>query len=417
MKNPFIILCCLLIILGCTKERTPFTVPDNPANMNPDPEPDPTGTTALLFSASCVNGSAGGFPCNNMDLISRIELDTFQANSGNDSWGWTDSTTGNEYAIMGLDNGTAFVDLSDPTTPIYLGKMSTQTTPSSWRDVKVYNNYAFVVSEASGHGMQVFDLTRLRNISSPPTSFSADAVYSGFGRAHNIVINETTGYAYAVGTDTFNGGPHFVNIQDPLNPTAAGGYAMGDYSHDAQVVTYSGPDTDYTGKEILIGSNENEVVIVDITDKNNPIEISTISYDQVGYTHQGWFTKDQKYFILGDELDELNFGFNSRTVAFDFTDLDNPSIHTEYVGPTQAIDHNGYVKNDLFYLSNYTAGLRLIDLSDIGTGNLQEIAYFDSYPDNNLASFDGAWSVYPFFSSGYIIISDINRGLFIVKAN
>jgi choice-of-anchor B domain-containing protein len=78
-----------------------------------------------------------------------------------------------------------------------------------------------------------------------PETFTADTQFNDFGSAHNIVINENSGFAYAVGTNTFNGGPHFVNIQDPLNPIPAGGYSNDSYSHDAQVVTYIGPDTDY----------------------------------------------------------------------------------------------------------------------------------------------------------------------------
>ena len=364
----------------------------------------------------CVAGFAGTFPCSNYDLQSTISLGTMSAGEGNDSWGWTDPTNGKEYAIVGLDNGTAFIDVSNPTSPIYLGKLPTHTTSSSWRDVKVYNNHAFVVSEAGGHGMQVFDLTRLRNVPAPPTTFSEDGHYSGFGRCHNLVINEDSGFAYAVGTSTFNGGPHFINIQNPTSPVAAGGYAMDDYSHDAQVVTYCGPDNDYAGREILIGSNENEIAIVDISDKSNPQGISTISYSNVEYTHQGWFTEDQRFFILGDELDEQGVGFNTRTIVFDFNDLDNPSLHMEYTGPTSAIDHNGYTKGTKFYLANYRAGIRVLDISDIANGNITEEGFFDTYPTSNSASFSGAWSVYPYFESGNIVISDIDRGFFLVKA-
>jgi choice-of-anchor B domain-containing protein len=365
-------------------------------------------------TAVCENGMAGPFSCNDYDLVYRIDLNTFGASEGNDSWGWTDSTTNKEYALMCLNNGVGFVDISaDP--PVYLGRLPTATFSSSWRDVKVYNNYAFVVSEAQGHGMQVFDLTRLRNVTNPPENFTADALYSGFGNAHNIVINEESAYAYGVGTGTFNGGPHFVDIQDPLNPVAAGGFSMDSYSHDAQVVTYNGPDTEHAGKEILIGSNENEISIVDITDKANPIGLSTISYSQVGYTHQGWFTEDQATFILGDEVDELSFGFNTRTLIFDFTDLDNPVYISEYSGTTPAIDHNGYIKGNSYYMANYTAGLRVLDATDVASGILSEIGHFDTYTSSDTASFDGAWNVYPYFASGKILISDINTGLYIVK--
>lgn len=370
----------------------------------------------VLAQTPCVGGTAGVYPCDGYDLQSRITLGDMNASSGNDSWGWTDPTNNNEYALMGLSNGTAFVDITDPVNPIYLGKLPTHTSSSTWRDIKVYNNYAFIVSEAGGHGMQVFDLTRLRT-ASPGTTFNSDAHYPGFGSCHNIIINEDSGYAYAVGTSLFNGGPHFIDISNPLAPVGAGGYALDDYSHDAQVVIYNGPDSDYTGREILVGSNTNEMSIVDITDKSNPVSISTVSYSNVGYTHQGWFTDDQRYFIVGDETDELDFGIDTRTIVFDFNDLDNPSLDFEYTGPTPAIDHNGYVVGDKYFMANYRAGIRILDVSTIGAGSLSEEGYFDTYPNNDNAQFDGAWSVYPYFGSGNIVISDINRGLFIVKSS
>jgi choice-of-anchor B domain-containing protein len=372
---------------------------------------------ATFFSvaqAPCVGGMAAGFPCENYDLYARFTPGQMSSSRANDSWGWTDPDDGTEYALIGLNNGTIFFDITDPLNPINLGKLPTHTSNSTWRDIKVYNNYAFIVSEAGGHGMQIFDLTRLRSVGSPPETFTEDAHYDGFGSAHNIVINEDTGYAYPVGANAYNGGPIFINIQDPLNPVLEGGYAMDDYSHDAQVITYNGPDSDYAGREILIGSNENEVAIVDITDKNNPVSISTISYSNVGYTHQGWFTEDQRYFIVGDEIDELDFGFNTRTVIFDFEDLDNPTFHFEYFGNTPAIDHNGYVVGDKYYMANYHAGIRIIDISDIANENISEIGYFDTVPNTNSANFGGVWNVYPFFESGYIVISG-DEGFHLVK--
>ena len=363
----------------------------------------------------CENGFAGPYPCNDYDLMSQINLNTLSASDGNDSWGWTDPQDGKEYAIMGLTNGTAFIDISNPIQPVYLGKLPTHTQSSIWRDIKVYGNYAFIVSEAPGHGMQVFDLTRLRNVSNAPTTFTNDAHYDGFGRAHNIVINPEQPYAYAVGTTTYNGGPHIVDISNPLNPELAGGYSGSFYTHDAQVVTYNGPDLDYAGREIYLGSNADEVVFVDVTDKSNPVLISDISYTNVGYTHQGWLTEDQKYFFLGDELDERDYGFDTKTIIFDLEDLDNPMPHHEYFGPTGAIDHNGYIKGDTFYLSNYTAGIRIIDISGVGDKEINEVGFFDTYPESNSFDFDGVWSNYPYFESGNIVVSDINRGFFLIR--
>jgi choice-of-anchor B domain-containing protein len=364
----------------------------------------------------CENGFANNYPCKDYDLQSHIFLAEMGASEGNDSWGWTDPDDGTEYALVGLDNGTAFIDISDPVNPIYLGKLPTHTTPSIWRDIKVYQNHAFVVSEANGHGMQVFDLTRLRNVSNPPEIFTEDAHYAGFGDSHNIAINEQTGYAYSLGDNTFGGGLHFINIQDPLNPTAAGGYAEGGYTHDTQVITYDGPDSDYTGKEIAFASNANHVEIVDVTNKSNPIQIASFEYPATGYTHQNWLTEDRKFMLLGDEGDEFDFGFNTRTIVFNISDLDNITFHMEYEGETSSVDHNGYVIGDKYYLANYSSGLRVVDISDIENGNMTASSYFDTYPSNNNANYDGSWNVYPFFESGNIVISGTN-GFTLVRDN
>ncbi len=373
-------------------------------------------STIALAQTPCQNGFAGTFPCDGYDLMASFTLSELGGGSGNDSWGWTDPQDGKEYAITGVDNGTVFIDISDPVNPVILGKLPGHNNSSSlWRDMKVYNNYAFIVSEASGHGMQVFDLTRLRSVANPPETFTEDAHFSGFGGAHNVVINEDSGYAYGVGSGEFSGGAVFVNIQNPLNPLAEGGYSGSGYTHDAQVITYTGPDSDYTGSEIYIGCNTDEIVIVDVTDKSNPQLIADIGYANIGYTHQGWLTEDQTYFIAGDEFDESNIGFNTRSIVFDFTDLDNPQFHMEYFGPTPAIDHNGYVKGDRFYLANYSAGMRVVDISDIANGNMAEIGFFDTHPSNQNVAYTGAWNVYPYFASGNIIVSNIDGGFYIIR--
>ena len=379
-----------------------------------------------------TTGMAGEYPCKDYDLMSTLPISILGlsgSGNGSDIWGWTDPLDGKEYAIMGFADSTAFVDVTDPVNPIFLGRIDTATEANLWRDVKVYNNHAFIVADNVGsHGMQVFDLTILRDGVDPDLTYDGEQVlqYTGdggigdlvIGSCHNIVINENEGVAYLVGCGANGGGPIFLDITDPANPTTLGNYTAGGYSHDAQVVTYNGPDTDYTGRQIYVGSNGNsKVVILDVTDKDNVIAISDFTYPQFGYAHQGWFTGDQKYFILGDEFDEINNGTNTRTLVFDFTDLDNPSLSSTYIGTTEAADHNGYVNGDKFYLANYRAGLRVLDITNISapTDPMTEIGYFDTYPSSDTPSYSGAWSVYPYFASGNIIISDMQRGLFVVR--
>ena len=403
-----------------------FTSCQKDSDSNDDQLIDPTGSVNKgrdnvqdnnQIGTPCRNGYAGKNPCNGYDLLAHIDLYSFESTNGNDSWGWTDPDTQKEYVLMGLDDGTAFVDISEPTKPILIGKLPTETEASPWRDIKVHNNHAYIVSEAADHGVQVFDLTRLRKAEAKQ-NFTADRVLKTVPTAHNIAINPDSGYGYVVGTnrnDEFFGGVHFLDLNDPNSTRFVGGYGKGGYSHDAQVVTYDGPDQDYSGKEIFLGSNESKLVIVDVTDKANPKAISEINYQNNYYTHQGWFDKDQRFFILGDELDESIVGGKTRTLIFDLNDLDNPVLHHTYFGATDAIDHNGYVKGDLFFLANYTAGIRVISIDDLENKEMTEIGFFDTFPDHNSTTFNGAWNVYPFFESGVIAISDINSGLFLIK--
>ncbi|HRQ39383.1 MAG TPA: choice-of-anchor B family protein [Chloroflexota bacterium] len=380
-----------------------------------DQEP-PLENVTSTAATPCVGGMADIYPCSNVDLLAHISLAAMSATAGNDSWGWTDPLDGKEYAIMGLNNGTAFVDISDPENPIYLGKLPTQTSNSTWRDIKVYADHAFVVSEASGHGMQVFDLTLLRNVVNPPVTFSNTAHYSQFGNAHNIAINEDSGYAYAVGTGTCSGGLHMVNIQNPTSSTNAGCFSADGYTHDTQCVIYNGPDVEHQGDEICFAFNEDTVTIVDVTNKAAPVQLSRTPYAGSAYTHQGWLTPDHRYILHDDELDEQSSGHNTRTYVWDASNLEAPLLIGNYTAAVAAIDHNLYIKGNYAFEANYRSGLRILDITDVGTpASINEVAYFDTYPTNDNASFNGAWSTYPYFDSGVVIISDIERGLFIVR--
>ncbi len=363
---------------------------------------------------------AGGdpWPSLNADLLAHLPLNEIGGGSGvdgNDCWGWTDPLDNKEYALVGLSNKTSFVDITDPTDPKYLGYLPTQTGNAIWRDMKVYNNYMFVVSDGnSNHGMQVFDLTRLRGVDpNNPQTFNNDAWYGSVSSSHNVVINEDTGFAYIVGSNQANGGLHAVDISNPTSPTFAGNFSADGYTHDAQVVTYHGPDADYAGREIAFCANEDTVTIVDVTNKSNMTMVSRNVYAQDQYTHQGWLSEDHRYFYMGDELDESSYGGPTRTHIFDCQDLDNPNYVGFYSGVESTIDHNLYVKGDYLYQANYTSGLRVLDISN--PTQPVEIAFFDTYPAGNGVSFNGAWSCYPYFDSGTILVSDIQSGLFLVR--
>jgi len=308
----------------------------------------------------------------------------------------------------------------------------THTVGSSWRDIKVYKNHAFIVSEARNHGMQVFDLRQTENIPRIPVfdgnytldaqvQFSETAHYAQFGNCHNIAINEETGFAYGVGTGTCGGGGlHIIDISIPASPQYAGCFGGDGYVHDTQCIVYDGPDTRYHGREICFCFNEEHFTIVDVTNKATPNMISRINYPGVSYTHQGWLCSDKRHVLLDDELDELNYSElkgHTRTMVWDVADLTKPIYKSAFISEETVIDHNLYTLGDRAYLSNYCGGLRIYDTSKAATTGLSEVAFFDVSPACSTTQFLGTWSNYPYFASGNIIVSSIENGLYVLKHN
>ncbi len=373
-------------------------------------------------TTTCQNGMADGFPCQNIDLVGHLDLPEIGGGQGSDSWGWKHEASGRYFALVGRSNGVSFVEITNPEEPQYIGQLPSEAGLSStWRDIKTYNGYAFIVADIIGdHGMQVFDLSQLLNAQNMPVTFAANHLYkqNSFQEAHNIVINEASGFAYLTGGNTCAGGLHMVDISTPTSPQFAGCFSADGYTHDAQCLNYDGPDADYHGKEICIASNEDTVTVVDVTVKNAPTLVSRTGYKGSQYTHQGWFTEDKKYFVIDDELDERRDDLNTRTLVMDMSNLDQPVFKGFHEAGGASIDHNQYIVGDYTYQANYSRGLRVLKLKDLSQVEMEEVAYFDTVPgfDSN-QSFQGAWNVYPFFDNGTVIISDINSGIFILKVN
>lgn len=379
--------------------------------------------------------AANTYPCEGIDMLSHLTLEDLGLSFGNDMWGWTDPRTRRDYALMGGIEGTVVVDITQPLRPRHVGTLPAHVLDPNrqfWRDIKVFDNHMFVGSEATGHGIQVLDLTEVRGVRGGPVTFEETAHYSGVGSSHNININEDTGFLYVLGArdvDSENsgcaGGLHMVDINDPANPTFAGCFADHGYIHDTQCVVYHGPDAEHQGKEICFnanapgafGSADHFVSIVDVSDKANPVGLGRQSYADSGYSHQGWLTPDQTHFLHGDEGDEVTHGIGTTTRVWDVTDLDNPVMALQFENDTTSIDHNLYTEGDVAYASNYTSGLRVYDTSGVSTPALSELAFFDVYPENDNAAFEGGtWSNYPYFRQSKIVaVSSIDRGLFILR--
>lgn len=373
--------------------------------------------TLSLAQIPCgVDGYAGDAACWEVDLMDSATLSELGGgNNGNDCWGWVDPASLREFVLYGRANGVAVVEVTEPTNIVYVANIPTATVSSLWRDIKVYDHYAYIVSEASGHGMQVVDLNDLLDLTPGlVATLSPVVTYSNFGKAHNLIINEATATAYAVGTNTFSGGLHAVSLANPAAPTLVGAYD-GSYTHDAQPIVYAGPDADYAGHELVFCFNGyNGMAILDATDKSDITLKSTLTYAQLGYTHQGWVNDDHTLCFVNDELDETNFGNNTRTYIVDIADIDNPFILGFYESTLPAIDHNHYVVGNRLFQANYLSGMRVLDISDAANGNLELVAYYDTNPESDAADFGGAWSVYPFFPSGNVAISTMT-GLYLVR--
>ena len=394
--------------------------------------------------APCVQGTAfiaeleghelletGAFPCDRVDLLSFFTNDEIGGGlfapdgRGSDVWGWTDPETGREYVLAGLEVGTSIIDITDPKRPVYLAHIPTSASNNLiWRDIKVYQDHAFIVAESSNHRMQIFDLTRLRDLdpAGAPHTLTEDAIYDGFQRAHNIWINEDSGYAYAIGqrNDTMGCSQslHMIDISDPLNPTFAGCYNEDGNIHDALCVNYEGPDARFTGREICVlsspgGPTGNTVTTVDVTDKSNPVTLSIAEYPDRQFSHQGAFVNGHRYYLHGIESTNRN---PQAIEIFDFLSLTEPQHIGRFATPAQSTHHNLYQADDGYvYMSNYSSGLRVLDVSNVADGEIEEVGYFDVFPPDDDEGFGfGTWSNYPFFESGVVAVHGY-QGLWLVK--
>jgi choice-of-anchor B domain-containing protein len=311
-------------------------------------------------------------------------------------WGWTDTTTGREYALLGNHSGTAIVEITNVDSVI---ERDFVPGPSSnWRELQTWSHYAYVVSEGGG-GTQIIDLAYLPDSVHLVQGFIYSDSTNRTNRAHTIQIRD--GYMYLNGCVNYAGGGVLIfSLADPEHPAFVSQYTVGNYIHDCFVRK----DTMYAAAIYGVG-----VEIVDVTDKSYPALLATITYPGSG-THNCAVSSDGGYLLTTDEI-----GATDKTLKFwDIRSLPGYSMVAEYTGNPSAIVHNVFVRDSLAFLSHYTAGIRVVDIHD--PANPVEIGGYDSCPDSigSGAAFTGAWSVYPFFPSGKIIIGDMVSGLFIV---
>ncbi len=349
------------------------------------------------------------FDALNVSLLSHIPLAGFSTapTAANEAWGYV-SPSGREYALIGLECAVAFVEVTDPVNPVIVAEIPGPC--SIWRDVAIFQERAYNVIDSTGTGVQIMNLS---NIDGGVVTLEATTTPGGLNEAHNIAINETSGFAYAVSTD-ITPGIVALDLSAPTNPSVAGLWTEAEV-HDVLVVSYtSGP---FAGREIAFASAAADgLKVVDVTDKSNMFTRSTVLYPNTSFAHQAWLSADRRFLFLGDEFDEFQDVVpTTTTYVFDVQDLDAAFLVTSFTNGSCSIDHNMMVRGPRLFQANYTSGLRIFDVTDVNA--VTEIGHFDTHPESNATSTEGAWGVYSDLPSGVVLISDIERGLFVLDVS
>jgi choice-of-anchor B domain-containing protein len=351
------------------------------------------------------------FPRNNVTLLAWMPLSSFgvpSGGNGNSCFGYT-SPSGREYAIFGHSVGTAFVEITNPGAPVIVANIA--GPQSLWRDMRVYQSWCYAGSEG-GSGIQVFDMSQ---IDAGTVTLANTITTGGDARTHTLELNTQSGFLYRAG-----GGANGLRIYDlrttPQSPVYVGGW-FDRYVHEAQVVTYPTGGPGGGPRELAIccgglngGFADVGIDIVDVTNKAAPVSLAHIAYPNAGFSHQAWLSPDRTRLYHNDETDNRPF-----TRVFDATGLNNPTPTLTYLGEFQngtTVDHNIYTKGTLVFEANYRSGLRVFDTSS-GALTPTLVANFDTYPDDDVTGYNGLWNNYPYFPSGTVIGSDIEKGLFV----
>ncbi len=312
-------------------------------------------------------------------------------------WGYA-GPNGREYAILGCNTGTAFYDITD-TANIHEVDFVTGVT-SNWREMKVFSSYAYVVSEGTNSKLQVIALQYL------PDSVSLVATYSYTGYTKTHSISQSGPYLYLNGGDntaggTDPGGLTVLDITNPQSPVKRGQWSSR-YVHDCRILN----DTIYAAN-IISG----HVSVINAINKDNLVTVNSWLNNPNPFPHNCAIPNDRKFIYTTDETSSPN----GKLKVWNKSNLANVTLATTWqpTNITTAIVHNVEIYNNLAVIAHYTAGIRILNITNPITPI--EIAWYDTFPSSNAAQFSGCWGVFMFPSSGKIIGSDMSGGLFVIK--
>lgn len=346
-----------------------------------------------IFWLAFSNLDAQYFPALNVDSMSHINYQALHGANLNDVWGYVDEL-GNEYAIVGTTKGTSIVDITNPSQPIEVFWLAGME--SIWRDPCVYSDYAYITTEAQ-EGLTIIDLSPLPQSHNLSYTLYTGPVDNPWKSAHTCFTSEQ-GYAYIFGENRGNKGAIILDIHtNPMAPIELGWFDTW-YVHDG----YERNDTLY-----LAHIYDGFFSLVDVSDKTNPVLISTHPTPN-NFSHNIWPSTSGKYVFTTDEISGAFIGCY---------DISNPANITK-VDQIQnspgagVIPHNTHVKGDYLITSYYSDGVVIHDVTY--PYNIVKVGSYDTYPGQTIG-YDGDWGTYPFFPSGTIICSDITQGLFILQ--
>lgn len=324
----------------------------------------------------------------NIQFRSNIQYPRILANI----WGYTDTATGKEYALVGVETGMSIVDVSDPDNPFQVFFVPADT--SVWQEPKTWSHYAYMTNERGG-GLLIVDLGNLpQSVNYTKWSGIPDENYQ---TTHSCFIDEN-GIIYLNGSNLFSRGSIMCDLKpDPMNPVYLGQYDEY-YVHDC----YARNDTLYAA-EIMNGT----FAVVDVHDKANPVTI-TRQQTPYNFSHNVWLDSTGRYLF---NTDEKKF---APVTVYDISDLNNIKEIDQYrhSDVDSSIVHNTYYHNGYLYTSYYRDGVTICDAHR--PDNLVEVGHYDTSPFPSFGGFEGCWGVYPFFGSGNIVCSDRQEGLFVL---
>lgn len=343
----------------------------------------------LIFALTTLSRlSYGQLPNQNTYLISNIDhYGTYSA-----LWGYT-APDQRQYAILGCDTGTSFVDITDSSNVYEVDFVS--GVFSTYREMKTYSHYAYIVSEGTNSRLQIIDLQYL------PDSVSLVSTYSFAGYTYTHAISQSGPYLYLSGGNASpSGGVRILDVNNPLLPQIKGAYSTL-YAHDCRVSSDTLWVTNILNRKISI---------VNATDKDNPVVLR----DYVtlwSQPHNCAISPDRKHLYVTHENNDPG-----KLTVYNIEDITNITYVRDWqpTGIVTSPIHNVEVFGNYLIAAHYTAGIRILDIKN--SADPVEIAWYDTRPEDNSNIFEGCWAVYV-FPDGKIIGSDISNGLFVIKSS